>query len=95
MTDIPESEKSFALYGNDSYLLLLRGQSGVSASVIRTQPGDGGYTISGTDRVFSSLRELITYFQDNSLPESQARLSETLETCRRCRRCSSRDNGES
>jgi hypothetical protein len=93
VTDLPESEKSFGLYGDDSYVLLLRGQTGNSSYVIRHQ--SNGYMISGTDHIFSSLRELISHFQDNSLPESEARLSETLGTCRRCRRCSSRDNGES
>ena len=98
ITNIPEAERSYGLYEIDSYVILIGGATSrdVSSSVIRKDESKEGFLVTGADRTFSSLFELIHHFKHNPLPDSENVLVESLKRCsinenKRCRRCSSRD----
>ena len=94
VTNIPESEKSYKLYRDGNFVLLVRGKnsSNISQFIIQRQntTSTAGYVISGSTRIFSSLYELVNYYSQMTSPDLQAKLSEPLRSCKRCRRCSSR-----
>lgn len=93
VTDIPDAEKSYGLYRDGDYILLLRGtkQWDVFQSAIHRQFSTGGYMLFGvnSDRVFESLYDLINYYRLHPASDLQANLTEPLQSCNKCRKCRS------
>ena len=87
VTNIPEAEKSDGYYKNGTYVILRRGTKCSNISIWVVYESEGSLTISGSDRKFSSLFQLIQYHQQKNLPNSESRLIEPLETCYRCEKC--------
>jgi hypothetical protein len=91
VTDIPETEQSYGLYQNGDYVLLLRGEdpTDVFQSSIHRQSRTGGYVLFGikTERIFSSLSELVNYYWENPPLEFQFDLKEPLKSCSKCKKC--------
>ena len=91
VTDIPETEKSYGLYRDGDFVLLLRGENwnDITQSSIHRKLSTGGYAIFGidTDRVFMSLYDLVEYYRRNPPPELQTELVEPLLSCASCRKC--------
>ena len=91
VTNMPEAEKSYGMYGKDSYVILQSGAKArdVEKSIVYKKINKK-FKISGIDQEFSSVYLLIQHFKQNPLPESGKTLVEPLPACKRCRRCSSR-----
>jgi len=87
VTNIPDVEKSDGYYKHGSYVILRRGTKCSEISIWIIHKADGFLNIFGSDQKFLSLFELIQYHQENTLPNSDKKLIEPLETCYRCERC--------
>ena len=87
VTNIPEADKTDGYYKNGSYVILRRGAKCSEISIWIIYEHDDCLKVSGSERQFSSLFQLIQYHQQKNLPNSESRLIEPLETCHRCERC--------
>ena len=92
VTNVPDAERSYGLCNKDSYVVLRRGARcrDISCSVILYDENGGGFMISGTNQAFPSVSELIQYFQQNPLPNSDNTLGNPLLMCNRCTKCNLR-----
>ena len=89
VTNIPEKETSYKMYGKDGYIILQVGAKcdDVRQTIVQRDKTTGKYKIFGMEPHFSSLYELIEYFQLNPLPAFGNTLNGTLTRCKRCRKC--------
>jgi len=87
VTNIPDVDKSDGYYKHGSYVILRRGTKCSEISIWMIYEVDGFLNTSGSDQKFSSLFELVQYYQEDTLPKSDKKLIEPLVTCYRCERC--------
>lgn len=105
ITNVPEEEKAYRLYGNGNYLILRGGtRSGdVTFYIINKKENDEGFVLCSINlevlchQVFPSIYDLVEFFQQKTLPGTNSTLAKSLKTCKiqinkRCRKCRSEED---